>query len=220
MAHAIVLDAESRVVEPSSVLRKQPLIVDRGPFATLEPIHGQMLQAAVEHLRKEGIPLAGDPLPLAEISMRPRGGECPEAAELLARANRLRPIGPVVVTDYTELFALAAYLRRHTAEPVRFVTCVSFLARLLETQFYSELPGSLLEGLGKIFAQNVKVYAYSMPRGDFMAALDPQSTKCKVADSGDKLVTAGNLIFEPPANHLYRYLMEGRWVLPLEPLVT
>jgi hypothetical protein len=100
------------------------------------------------------------------------------------------------------------------------VTCVSFLARLLETQFYSELPGSLLEGLGKIFAQNVKVYAYSMPRGDFMAALDPQSTKCKVADSGDKLVTAGNLIFEPPANHLYRYLMEGRWVLPLEPLVT
>jgi hypothetical protein len=159
LAHAIVFDREFKVVEPSSILRKRPLIVDRGRFETIEPFHEQMLRASERHLRKEGIPLERDPVALLEISTRPVSGSCLEASEVLSRTDRLRQIGPVLVTDYAELYGLAAYLRRHTAEPIRFVTGVSLLARLMEDRFYDELPGSLLEGLGRTFAENVKVYA-------------------------------------------------------------
>jgi hypothetical protein len=59
---------------------------------------------------------------------------------------------------------LTEYLRRFTAEPVRFVMGGSLLARILEERSYRELPGRLLEGLGKLLAANVKIYAYPMPR--------------------------------------------------------
>jgi len=217
LAHALVFDTESRVVEPSSILRKRPLIVDRGRFETVEPFHRPMLRASERHLRGEGIPLERDPTLLVEISTRPVDGECPECSEVLARVDRVRSNVPVLVTDFAELYPLAAYLRRHTAEPVRFVMGVSLLARVMEDRFYDELPGSLLEGLGRVFAQNVKVYAYPMPREALMHALEPHSTRCRIADSAGELITADDLILEPPANHLYRYLREGRWVLPVEP---
>jgi hypothetical protein len=38
------------------------------------------------------------------------------------------------------------------------------LARLLEEQGYRPLAGQLLEGLGKLFAANVKLHAYQEPR--------------------------------------------------------
>ena len=39
----------------------------------------------------------------------------------------------------------------------------SLLARIQEDQFHGDLAGRLLEGLGKLFAENVKLYAFSMP---------------------------------------------------------
>src|SRR4030095_3856458 len=46
MARAIVFDPAFHVVEPSSVLRKRPLIIDRGRFETLETFHADMLRSA------------------------------------------------------------------------------------------------------------------------------------------------------------------------------
>jgi hypothetical protein len=56
-----------------------------------------------------------------------------------------------------------------------------------------------------------------MPREALMRALEPHSTKCRVAVSAGPLITADDLILEPPASHLYRYLRDGHWVLPVEP---
>jgi hypothetical protein len=56
-----------------------------------------------------------------------------------------------------------------------------------------------------------------MPRAVLTRALEPDATRCRVAPSTAPLVTCDDLILEPPANHLYRYLREGGWILPVEP---
>ena len=213
MAHAVVFDREGQVVDPSSVLRKRPLLVDRGRFATVESFHHVMLREAERQLRSEGVALALEPVCLAELSLSPVSGDPPDDAEVLDRVGRLTALGAVAVTDFGEAYALAQHLRRYTAAPVRFVFGLSLLARILEERFYTDLPGQLLEGLAKLLAANVKLYAYPMPREAVVEALGPHADRFGLTTSGDGLVSADDLHPRPPVEHLYRYIREAGWVV-------
>jgi len=120
------------------------------------------------------------------------------------------------VTDLPEAYQLAPYLRRYTIEPLRLIGGVSMLAYILQSQFYDALVGSLLEGMGKLFASNVKFYAYPMPRAAVTKALGSGPSRVRVADSKSAVIGADDLILEPPLLHLYRYLREAGWVVPIE----
>ncbi len=217
MAKMIVIDAKSgQVVEPSDVLRKRPLIIDRGRFREIEPFHAKMLSAGTRQLREEGIPLGRDPIALPEISLTPPviDEDTPDDAELLRRIDAIRALGPVIVSNLAESYRLIPNLRRYTSEPIRLVAGISLVARMMQSRFYSELPGSLLEGMGKLFASNVKMYAYPMPRA-VMQALIGSSTALKLAETGSDQVTAADLIPEPPVSELYRYLLAAQQVVPI-----
>ena len=119
------------------------------------------------------------------------------------------------MTDYRELYRLTDYLRRYTAEPIRFVVGVSLLAQVLQHQFYTDLPGQLLEALGKLFAANVKVHVYPTPREVVVAALGRPPSGSGWPRRARGVVTADDLHPQPPVEHLYRYLREAGWVVPV-----
>jgi hypothetical protein len=215
MCQAVLFDSSGRVVEPSSVLRKRPLVVERGLFATSEPFQEAMLRASERHLRAEGVQLGRGPVGLFEFSLAPMMGEAPDDQEALARINRLVPLYPVAVTRLGETYGVAEYLRRYTTEPIRLAVGVSLLARVLDEQFYDSLPGRLLEGLGKLFAQNIKVHAYPMRRADVLAALGPRAGRFRIGGSDGTAVTADDIEPAPPADHLYRYLRTAGLVIPV-----
>ena len=217
MARAILFDRAFHVVEPSSVLRKRPLIIDRGRFDTLERFHADMLRAGDRALRGEQINLGREPLGIVEIALHPvLDDDAPDNGTLLARVESALGLAPALVTDLPEAYQLAPYLRRYTTEPLRLVGGVSMLAHILQSQLYDELAGSLLEGMGKLFASNVKFYAYPMPRAAVTKALGSGPSRVRVADSKSAVIGADDLILEPPLLHLYRYLREAGWVVPIE----
>lgn len=217
MARAIVFDPAFHVVEPSSVLRKRPLIIERGRFDKLERFHSDMLRAGDRALRAEQIDLRREPLGMVEIALHPvLDDDAPDNRTLLARLESALGLAPALVTDLPEAYQLAPYLRRYTIEPLRLVGDVSMLAYMLQSQFYDALAGTLLEGMGKLFASNVKFYAYPMPRAAVSKALGSSPSRVRVADSKSAAVGADDLILEPPLHHLYRYLREAGWVLPIE----
>jgi hypothetical protein len=218
MAHAIVFDKSFSAVEPSRILRKRPLLVDPGRFETLEPHHAEMLASAERALRGEGVELSRDPQPLMEISLQSAlGGDDPDDAHLLTRIEQMLALAPAVVTDLTQAYRLVPYLRRYTAEPIRLVGGTSLIARVLQSQFYDALSGSLLEGLGKLFANNVKFYVYPMPRAAVAGALSnaPHTGNVRVGGSNAPLVGADDLVLAPPSDHLYRYLRDSGQVVPI-----
>jgi len=217
MARAIVFDPAFHVVEPSSVLRKRPLIIDRGRFDTLERFHADMLRAADRALRAEEMALGREPLGIAELALHPvLDDDAPDNRTLLARVESALGLAPALVTDLPEAYDLVPYLCRYTTEPLRFVGDVSLLAHILQSQFYDALGGSLLEGMGKLFASNVKMYAYPMPRAAVTEALGSGPNRVRIADSKSALVGADDLILEPPSHHLYRYLRDTGRVVPIE----
>jgi len=218
MACAIMFDPAFRVVEPSGTLRKRPLILDRGRFEMIEPFHGAMLESADKALRAEGLPLSREPVAVLEMSLHPLiDDDVADDATLLARVRHMLKLGPALVSALPEGFRLIPYLRRYTSEPIRLVGGVTLLARTLQAQFYDALPGTLLEGLGKLFASHVTFYVYPMPRDAIIKAIGGANDKVRLPDSTKSLLSSDDLLVSPPMNHLYRYLREAGRIVPIDP---
>jgi hypothetical protein len=211
MCHAVVFDSTAKAVEPAALLRKRPLIVERARLQSIQPFHAEMLRASQRQLGIDGT-LGREPSAVFEMSIRPVSGESIDDDALLASVQRASAAGCVVVSDYPQAYLLVEYLRRYTTEPIRIAVGVSTLARLLAEEFYATLPGTLLEGLGRLLASNVKVYVQPMPKAAFDEAL--RSSPGLVETMADP-VTADTIRFKPPIDHLYRYVREAQWVVPL-----
>ncbi len=217
MTHAVVFDSQGKVVEPSSVLRKRPLLVMRGRFSHPELFDPGLFQAANQQLLAEGTPFEREPATLLEMTIH--HVSCDEtlaAPEMLACIQQLTPRGFVIVTDYPETYLLSGYLRRHSTEPVRFIMGVAAAAKTLQEAFYQALPGALLEGLGRLLATNVKLYVAPMPREAFNAAVGDLSGTLTVKESGRSLVTLDDLMPSIPSLHLFEYLRASGRIVALE----
>jgi hypothetical protein len=172
-------------------------------------------------LVSESGPFEREPVALTELSIHHVArveGISPD--RMLECILQLTPCGPVVASDYPETYLLARYLRRHSVEPVRFVLSVAAAAKTLHEAFYQNLPGTLLEGLGRLLATNVKVYVAPMPRQAFVSALQDASGTIAVRELDDGLVGLDDLIPAEPACHLLKYLRASNRIVPLEQMHT
>jgi hypothetical protein len=217
MSPVIAFDADAKLAEPSSVLRKRPLVVHRGTIATGEPYHKQALEASERQLRLEESALSREPASVVEITTKSASGSSGELdlPAILARVENVAHFGGVLVSVYPETYRLVEYLRRHTSEPIRLVAGVSSFARILEESFYQDLPGSILEGLGRLLATNVKVHVAPMPRDLFIQILGGMPAGMTLGESVKGVVTADDLVFQPPNGHLYNYARDAGRIVPL-----
>ncbi len=217
MSYAIVFDSTGGVVEPSSLLRKRPLLVLRGTFDKVDLLDTASLHSACRMLVAESGPFEREPVALTELSVHHVNRSEEVSLDLMLECIRqLTPGGPVVASDYLETYLLARYLRRHSVEPVRFVMSVAAGARVLQEASYQNLPGTLLEGVGRLLATNVKIYVAPMPRPAFVSALQDTSGKLTLRDSGDGWVALDDLILSDPLCHLLNYLRASSRIVPLE----
>ncbi len=217
---AVLFKEDLQLVPPSEVLRKRPIVVERGNFRRVESIHARILEAALRRLGSEAGSTEREPLGLFEMSTDPIGAaERPDDRTILDRLAALAALGrPVLLSRYPHNYELSGYLRRYTKLPLRFTAGTSALIPLLQMANYPELMGGRLEALGKLLAANVRIYVHPMPAEavrEALAALPPGAPSVGFPTDGP--VTAENLLFPPPLGHLYRYLLESGWIegLPL-----
>ena len=216
MAHAIVFDAKANAVEPASVLRKRPLLVMRGTFRSPELLDPGLMESATSQLRAEGASFEREPLALFEMTIQhvSRAGSL-SPTERLEVIRRMAPAGPVIASNFPETYLLSRYLSRHSREPLRFVMSVAAAAKVLHETFYRDLPGTLLEGLGRLLATNVKLYVAPMPREAFAAAMQDVAGTVEVRESAGNLVGFDDLVPRPPVCHLIEYLRASGRILVL-----
>jgi len=220
-ASAVLFSAENgELVQPSDLLRKRPVVLERGAFSTPQSVAAIDLSAAsrmlVEEAEAGGKKLERQPVCICEMTTRPVRGEVPEDGEFVRRIDALRARGlPVMVTGHSASYRLTEYLRRQTSEPLRFAIGASTVVELLRSTYYENLIGGLLEALGKLFADNVRIYVRSMPAQVFRQRLARVGlTAAEFCAPGQDPITTADLRFPPPVGHLYRYLIEQRFLLP------
>jgi hypothetical protein len=139
----------------------------------------------------------------------------PQMPDLIRRIEALLASGgDVLLFRERELYHMTALANRYTKAPVRFVVGLSLVIRAFE-DLYGELDGSRLEALGRLFAQNVRIYAHPMTVEDLRAWLSSFSATGWEWDETNGWVSAAQLRRAPPLGHLYAYLLASNFLVPM-----
>jgi hypothetical protein len=151
------------VLQPSEVLRKKAVLLERGSFRPPTHVNLDMLDTAQAKFEQDPA-VSGQPvLQLTEITMRNllAGGQEIDRRDFLARAELLAACGKtVLITDYFDYYRLAAYIGERTTERIGIVMGVPSLIDLFDEKNHSQLPGGILESFGRLFKNGLKLYVY------------------------------------------------------------
>ena len=164
LSGAAMFGPTGEVLQPSEVLRKRPILVERGSFRPVTKVNIDMIKSAHERFASEPEVEPGQVVELMEITMKNllATGKI-DLNDFLARADVLAAAGKtVLISDYFEYFRLAAYLTRYTSQPIAVTMGVTSLQDLFMEQYYAGLEGGILEAFGKLFTKDLRIYVYPL----------------------------------------------------------
>jgi hypothetical protein len=164
LSGAAMFGPTGEVLQPSEVLRKRPILVERGSFRPVTKVNIDMIKSAHERFASEPEVEPGQVVELMEITMKNllATGKI-DLNDFLARADVLAAAGKtVLISDYFEYFRLAAYLTRYTSQPIAVTMGVASLQDLFMEQYYAGLEGGILEAFGKLFTKDLRIYVYPL----------------------------------------------------------
>ena len=164
LSGAAMFGPAGEVLQPSEVLRKRPILVERGSFRPVTKVNIDMIKSAHERFASEPEVEPGQVVELMEITMKNllATGKI-DLNDFLARADVLAAAGKtVLISDYFEYYRLAAYLTRYTSQPIAVTMGVASLQDLFMEEYYAELEGGILEAFGKLFTKDLRIYVYPL----------------------------------------------------------
>lgn len=197
LTDAALFTAEGEVVQPSDVLYKKSVLVERGSFRPVTNTTLDMLERAQEQFLMEPEMKGEEPVVLMEMTMRNLLSESGiDHKDFLARVDILSALGKtVLISNYARYYRLVAYLSRYTQKSIGIALGIPSLKEIFDEKFYTDLEGGLLESLGRLFKNRVRLYVYPWR--------DPVT---------GKVTTAENMAVAPHLQNLYAYLIENHCV--------
>jgi hypothetical protein len=138
---------------------------------------------------------------IAEISLNDAYGndlKVPEK-DLIHRVQLLNSLGyNVMISDYTRYFSLRAYFRQYTKNRIGIVVGVVNVRQIFDDSFYRGVEGGILEGFGKLFPDNTRLFVY------------PEADESGEATDFKEIKVPEHLRF------LYRHLLENGFIAGIE----
>jgi len=201
LSGAAMFGPSGDVLQPSEILRKRPVLVERGSFRPVTRVNIDMLNSAHARFASELDVKPDHIVELMEITMRNllAAGEF-DLNDFLARADLLAAAGKtVLISDYYEYYRLAAWLARYTTQPIALTMGVPSLEELFQQERYADLEGGILEGFGKLFTKDLRIYVYPYR--------DPASNTLRMVESAE---------ISSHVRSLYRHIVEGGKIKQLD----
>ena len=190
---AAMVNADGEVVQPSEVLYKKPILVERGHFRPVTNITLDILERAREAFLKEPGLEGAEPVVIAEMTLK-NLVHAPDLAhkDFLARADILGALGfDVLISRFEFDYEIAEYLSAYTDQCIGFAVGLPTLKQFVQERFYGELAGGVLEAVGRLYKRSVKAYVY--PARD--------------AKTG-RIETFDDLVMPGPWQHMHKLLRE------------
>lgn len=218
LTNAVMFGTHGEVLQPSEVLHKKAILVERGSFRPATLVNMDMLRCACAQFVQEPAVKETPVEFLMEITMHNllESGEL-DHQDFLARVDTLAALGnTVLISNYSEFYRLVSYFRRYSKEMIGIVMGINNLLEVFNERYYDTLEGGILESFGRLFRNMVKLYVYPM-RQDAYERYINKSASSTLADTpfgmrAQVLITARNLQIEPHLRGLYDYLLENQYI--------
>jgi hypothetical protein len=200
LTDAAMFTAAGEVVQPSEVLYKKPILVERGSFRPVTKLTLDLLAGAREQFEEEPGVKGQEPVVLMEMTLRNlTAGSQLDHADFLARADILGALGhDVLISRFEQFYHLAEYLSAFTDRPIGIAVGLPSITEIAEERFYGDLSGGALESTGRLFKRSVKMYVYPL--------LDPAT---------GRVVTIESLPMPGAWRHLREFLRESGHLVPI-----
>jgi hypothetical protein len=197
LTQAALFTAAGEVIQPADAFYKKSILVERGSFNPVTNTTVDMLKCAQAMFIQEPRVERESILPLMEMTLNSlTDGDKIDHQDFLDRVDLLGALGrTVLISNFGEYHRLASYLFRYTKQTIGIAMGIPTLREIFDEKYYSDLDGGILESFGRLFKNDLKLYAYPF--------LD---------DPTGSLITAGNLRVAPHLRHLYQYLVENRLI--------
>jgi hypothetical protein len=194
LAEAVLFSPEKSIVSVSDTIYGRPVIVERGSFRPVTNSHLDLLNKGGEYFNT-AFPKSKNPLMLFEVTMH--DSKQFDESDFLSRVRALSSTGHhVLVSHFSRFFSLKRYLRQYTKEPIAMIIGANLLEKIFAEEFYKDLEGGILEGLGKLLDSSTRIFVYPN----------------KTADSCMTTKT-----FFPVKNLLpiYKYFIDQKWIVDM-----
>ena len=203
LSEAAMFAANGEVLQPTEVLYKRPVLVERGSFRPVCFVNIDMLEAASEKFVQEPEVQGKQIIRLMELTMHKLttddDGDV-DPRDFLARADVLAASGmTVLISEYFEYERLVNYLSRCTKEKIAITMGAGSLMEIFDTKYYKDLDGGILESFGRLFKTDVKLYIY--PLRDV---------------NTHEMIMVENLPVAEELRYLYDYLVHNNYLVQLD----
>jgi len=200
LTDAAMFTADGEVVQPSEVLYKKPILVERGSFRPATKLTLDLLSKALEQFLQEPGVVGQKPVVLAEMTLRSLSASQDLGHEdFLARAEILGALGfDVLISRFGPYYQLAEYLAGYTDGLIGLAVGLPAVRQVADERYFTDLPGGVLESAGRLFKRSVKMYVYP--------TRDPAS---------NEIHTVLQAPIPPPWNHLRDLLLEIGRLVPI-----
>lgn len=200
LTDAAMFTVDGEVIQPSEILYKRPILVERGSFRPPTNLTLDLLACALERFQYEPHVQKEQPVVLLEMTLRDLTADRGlNHTDFLARVDLLHAVGQtVLISNFGRYFRLVDYLANYTQKQIGIAVGTPKLQEIFDPEYYRDLPGGRLESVGRLFKNAVKVYVYPYQ--------DPIS---------GEVITAETLAIEPQFRHLKAFLLENHYIEPL-----
>jgi hypothetical protein len=198
---AIMFRPDGSISVPAEMLYKKNVITIRGSFRPVTNLNVDMIeQGKKAFYAREGVS-ESNTIAIAEISLNDAKGNDNQVPEedIVQRVQLLNALGyNVMISDYTRYFSLRAYFRQYTKMHIGIVVGMINLKQIFDEDSYRGVEGGMLEGFGKLFPDNTRMFIYPELNAD------------------GELREFSELKVQEHLRFLYRHLLENDFLTGLE----
>src|ERR1700687_6051277 len=225
LTNAVMFSPKGEVLQPSEVLHRKAIVVERGSFRPVTLVNEDMMRCALAQFLQEPALKGVDVVVLMEITMHNllASGNI-DHKDFLDRVDTLAAIGThVLISNYLEFYRLTSYFRRYTKQMVGVTMGINNLLEVFNEKYYENLDGGILESFGRLFRNSVKLYVYPMRMGAYNRYCQADPTSCPTPGLGisehplamNVWINATNLQVKLHLRNLYAHLLENHYVVPV-----
>ena len=220
LTNAVMFGTQGEVLQPSEVLYKKAILVERGSFRPVTHVNVDMLNCATAQFVQDPLVKGKEVIVLMEITMNNllAAGEI-DAHDFLSRVDLLADIGfTVLISNYSEYYRLTSYFRRYTKEMIGVAMGINNLIEIFNEKYYENLEGGILESFGRLFRHSVKLYIYPMRQEAYDRYLTTSQTTTVPTATGSHsfassvLINAKNVQVVDHLRNLYNHVLENHYI--------
>lgn len=190
-------DGQSRLA--ANELYRKNILALRGSFRPVTLVNMDMYKKALESFVNENQLQRQDTTVIFEITLSNllMEGNLDEN-DFLHRADLLCSLGQtVMISNFQEYYKLTAYFSKYTTEKIALSMGVSSLLNIFEEKYYANLTGGMLEALGKLFRNQMRIYLYPMH------------------DEAGQLIDSTNLKVDLHIKELYKFFKKNNQIVDI-----